>query len=504
MAWRHFLLSGRLPRVLAGALALPGGCHKPSSDPFAAAVIGVAPLMLGDPLDPPANEAQAVLRLNLAQGLVRFDAGGQVEPALAERWNVSDDGLSYIFRLAAGEWPDGRKVMARDVARMIKRELRASNGDPTRDALGAVADVVAMTDRVIEIRLKAPRPNLLELLAQPEWALIREGVGSGPFRLRPADPREDARGARAGPAVLRLTRSLPGVDGDPGAREDVGLMPLAAAPAIATFLRGGLDLVLGGSVANLPLATHAKLPRGALHFDPAGGLFGLQPARAGGPLDSPELRRLLSAAIDRGALVTALGVPGLGPRATILQAGLDGVADPVQPAWLARPLAERHAELEREAQRLFGAMERPRLTIALPPGPGGDLLLARLATDWGAIGIRVERATPGIPTDLKFVDAVAPSASPSWYLRQLRCSVAALCLADADVQLDAARNAPDPLQRGAAFADAARLLDDGTLFISLAAPIRWSLVGERALGYQDNRFARHPLADIVQRAPRGF
>ena len=40
-----------------------------------------------------------------------------------------------------------------------------------------------MTDRVLEIRLRAPRPNLLQLLAQPEFALVRNGQGSGPFAI---------------------------------------------------------------------------------------------------------------------------------------------------------------------------------------------------------------------------------------------------------------------------------------------------------------------------------
>ena len=138
-----------------------------------------------------------MLRANLAQGLVRFDGAGQIEPGLAERWNVSDDGLSYIFRLAAGEWPDGRKIMARDVARILTRQIGATRGSATREALGAVEDVVAMTDRVIEIRLSAPRPHLLELLAQPDFALIREGVGSGPFRPRADRCRRPARRGRA-------------------------------------------------------------------------------------------------------------------------------------------------------------------------------------------------------------------------------------------------------------------------------------------------------------------
>jgi len=502
MMRRHPLSFGVLSLALAGAALMLSACGKAETDALDAAVIGAGPLTLGDALAPADGTAQEVLRLNIAQGLVRFDAGGQIEPGLAERWTVSDDGLSYIFRLASDEWPDGRKIMARDIARILKRQLRNTNGSATREALGAVEDVVAMTDRVIEIRLAAPRPNLLELLAQPDLALIRDGVGTGPFRLRTTEATEKPDAAPN--ASVQLRRRLPGIDGEAGEREDVNLSALAAQPAIAAFVNGKLDLLLGGTVNDLPLAQRAKLPRGALHFDPANGLFGLIPAKAGGALADAEVRRLLSQAIDRAGLVAALGVPGLGPRATVLQAGLDGLPDPAQPAWLASPIADRRAALRVEAQRLFGDGERPRIRIALPEGPGGDLLFARLSADWRAIGIESERAAPGTPADLAWVDAVAPSSSPGWYLRQFRCGVAPICNAEADSILDAARGAPDPTQRGALFADAAFMIDQASLFIAIAAPVRWSLVGDRATGYQDNRFARHPFAAVTRRPQRGY
>ncbi|MEX6775113.1 hypothetical protein AB2C94_33730, partial [Pseudomonas aeruginosa] len=46
-------------------------------------------------LDTPAR----LLMDSTAQGLVRFDAAGQIEPGIAERWIVIDGGMSYIFRL---------------------------------------------------------------------------------------------------------------------------------------------------------------------------------------------------------------------------------------------------------------------------------------------------------------------------------------------------------------------------------------------------------------------
>ena len=64
--------------------------------------------------------------------------------------------------------------------------------------------------------------------------------------------------------------------------------------------------------------------------------------------------------------------------------------------------------------------------------------------------------------------------------------------------------APAAAQRGALLGQAAALIDQASLFIAIAAPIRWSLVGDRATGYQDNRFTRHSLADLMRRTPRGF
>ncbi len=209
--------------------------------------------------------------------------------------------------------------------------------------------------------------------------------------------------------------------------------------------------------------------------------------------------------VSGSTLIAALGVPGLGPRATLLEGGLDGLVDPLQPTWLAQPIAERRPALQQEAQRLFGEAERPRLVVALPPGAGGDTIFARLFADWGAIGIGVERAEPGQRADLTLVDAVAPSSSPAWYLRRFRCAVVAICAPEADELLAAAREAPVAAQRAALFAQAAALIDEAQLFVPLTAPIRWSLVNDRAPGFVPNRYARHSLAGISRRAvPRGY
>ncbi|MFL6750153.1 MAG: ABC transporter substrate-binding protein [Sphingomicrobium sp.] len=482
-------------RLLIALIALGlGACGRNSSEVTHVAVIGADPKLV-ETVSAPLSAGDAQIRSNMAQGLVRFDERGQVIPGLAERWNVSDDGLSYIFRLETGEWQDGRKIKADEIAKILRRQLRPASTNSMKDTLGAVGEIVAMTDRVIEIRLNAPRPNLLQLLAQPEFGFVRAGAGTGPFRVPTIEeaatiPAREVKG----PGIIIVHRiRIPDAE-DPV--EKVRISGGEAPKLVAAFASGDLDLVLGGTVADLPYALGAKVPRGARRFDPVAGLFGLVPTKRSDAAQERDVRRLLSRALDRQALIDGLHVGGLQPRATLLQAGLDGIGTPAQPGWLGQPAIERRPALLAEARRLFGDAERPRFRVALPVGPGGNYLLARLRYDWGPLGISVDRAPSPASADFVWIDEVAPSSSPAWLLRRFRCDVAAICVEEAEKLLADARATLDPVQRGQLFIEAARLMDDAQLFLPVAAPIRWSLVSGRAPGFSENPFARHTLVGL--------
>lgn len=474
--------------ALAAAAASLSACRDQPRGDVRVVVIGDKP-KFRDPAREPLSVADGILLGEIAQGLVRFDAGGNIVSGLAERWNVSDDGRSYIFRIAAAQWPDGRKITAQQVTRALKRQLANRSRNPLKDALGAVDDIVAMTDRVIEIRLKAPRPNLLALLAQPELAIQRNGQGTGPFTV---DPAPGPKGE------LRLVREILSADGEVSRREEVLLGAAPSRDAIVSFAKGESHLLLGGTFVDLPLARAVRLPRNSLRFDPASGLFGLVPASADGPFSEPEVRRLLNQAIDRNALIASLNVPGLAARATVLEPGLDGVPALLQPAWFASPLEERRPVLLAEARRLFGSSDKPIVRVALPEGPGANRLLARLAADWGALGFTVERAKTSRAADFRLIDAVAPSTSPAWFLRNFRCGATPLCDEEVDTLLSAARETQVPGQRYALLLQTAGRIDELQLFMPLTAPIRWSLVAPRIQGFAGNRHARHSLTDLQQ------
>lgn len=478
-----------LALLLLPAIALaPAACRQQPQGAIKAVVIGEGP-QLRDPALGPLSSGDAVLLQNVAQGLVSFDSSGNIVAGLAERWNVSDDGLSYIFRLASAQWPDGRKITADQVAKILKRQLTARSRNDLKDSVGAIEDVVAMTDRVIEIQLVAPRPNLLSILAQPEFAILRGSDGTGPFRpVWTGGPGGE----------VRLSRDVVSSDEEETRREEVLLAGSSAVSAITDFVASKNDLVLGGTFLDLPLARRIRLPSGALRFDPASGLFGLVPTRAGGTLDRPEIRQLLSQALDRTNFVNALGVPGLAARATLLEPGLDGVPAPPQPTWFGTPLGDRLAALRAQADTLFGK-NKPTVAVALPAGPGADLLLQELKRDWGAVGLTVEQAQNPATADFALIDEVAPSSSPAWFVRRFRCEAAVVCDVQADQLMDAARTMPIADQRYALLIEAAGRIDDAQLFIPITAPVRWSLVSGRVLNFAGNRYARHTLTDLEEK-----
>ncbi len=447
--------------MLLAVLAALAACNAPpQGGPIIASVIGDPPDLI-DPSQKPLSPPTALLLTTTAQGLVRFDGAGQIEPGLAMRWAVSDDGLYYTFRLV-----DGTGVTAEDAARRLRAAMGPTSRNPLKPLLGAIEEIVPVTPEVIEIRLRAPRPNLLELLAQPELALIGEQGGTGPFRVV----------ERIGDALLlRLDRG----------EEDHRHPPLwlrgeRAALAVARFVSGRASLVTGGSFADLPFARAISPPPGVLRFDPVGGLLGLAIVEPRGFLGESANRRALSLAINRGRIVRLIGVAGLAPTERIVPMPSAGMRRRAEAARIvARWRADGHAE--------------PRLRVALPPGPGADMLFRLVAADWAAIGVQTRRVEMHESADLRLVDAVAPSDGDAWHLRRFACGSAPLCSPEADAMLASALEAPTPEARAARLAAAEAYLEALMPFIAITQPIRWSLVDPGLDGWVENQRGIHPL-----------
>lgn len=471
---------------------LPGGCGKPPADdrPVVVSAIG-GPVAPADPDRGPLSTPQAVFLSATAQGLVRFDANGQIIPGLAERWIVIDDARSYIFRLREAEWPDGSPVTAEQVATALRRVIAPGTHNPLAENLRVIDEIVAMTPQVVEVRLRWPRPDLLKLFAQPELAVLRPDSldGSGPFRVSPQDG--------VGGVLLR-----PGFDPqresaeefeEPGPGDMVRLRGERAAMALARYAAGQSDLVLGGSFADWPLIGVTGIAAADVRSEIIPGLFGFAIVARDGFLADAANRRAVAMAFDRETFVQALS-PGWAATVSVLPARIDSAADPALPDWAAIPVEERRA-LARTRVRLWDTDHAPlSLRIAVPHGPGGSLLWIHMARALRAIGITPHRVAMDAPADLRVIDAVAPYDSARWYLA-MACRQ---CSEPVVHALDAAREAPDLARRARRIAEADAALAADSAFIPIARPLRWSIVSQRLGGWQANPRAWHPLDQLKQ------
>lgn len=466
---------------------MAAGCDSVERGPIEISAIGGPPALVNPNRDP-ISPASALLLEVTAQGLVRFDAAGEIEPALAQSWIVSDDGRRYTFRLRRTTWANGAPVTARQVVERLQATLARASRNPLKPVLGSIEEIEAMTEQVLEIRLRSPRAHFLQLLAQPEMAVLHEGQGTGPYRivgdvegalrLAPPEPDEDA-----------VARSRP---------PDILLRADSPATAIVRFELGRADLVTGGTIGDLPLITAAEPPQDRLIFDPAAGMFGLAFTSIEGGLGDSALRHALSMAIDRQAILARFNLPLIAARTSIVAPGVDALPDIAQPYW---------AGAEMEARRVRAAAivsdltqgQPLRLRIAVPDGPGYRIVFAHIRRDWRLIGVEAVRVSPGDQAELRMIDLVAPAELASWYLRPFICGQSAVCDTGASEALEAARQTLNPGERQALLAQADRALTDIAAFVPIAAPVRWSLRSGRLNAFRVNAFARHNPTELIER-----
>lgn len=462
-------------------------------------VVDIAYIQTGAVEDEDQVVPSSMQRLVLAasrQGLVRFNEVGDVVPAIAERWIVTDDGRSYIFRITEFDLPDGTRLTAPVVAASLRRTIARYEGTSLGLDLAKVTEVRAMTGRVIEIRLSSPMPALLQLLAQPELGIgVARGVTgpmsvseNGSTQVLEAIPPE-ARGLAEQPGWEDMTR-------------EVHLTPYADTEAARAFSQGEVDMIMGGRMASLPLAVTGALSRGTVRLDSTLGLFGFEVAKREGILASPAGREAISMAIDRSALVQQLNLGGWAETTRIVPSGLPGYTPGADERWSGLSIEQRRA-------RAAGVVRNWRNTtgldaavsVSLPQGPGSDFVFVSLQRDLAAIGVVATRAGEGEAAHLVLKDETARYVGARWFLNQFNCRVSpGVCSEDADFLVQLALDAANPEEEASYLAEAEATLLATNLYIPLGAPIRWSQVRAGVEGFSENAWAFHPLFPL-SRAP---
>jgi ABC-type transport system substrate-binding protein/class 3 adenylate cyclase len=286
-----------------------------------------------------------------------------IVPSLAERWEISEDGLRYVFHLREGTcWSDGTPLTAHDVEFGVKRVL-----DP--DAPGASVSVYfvlengqdyylrrnrdadrigvrALDDRTVEFRLAAPAPYFMNVVNRPDggpqprhaiehdgpaWTEPQRQVVSGPFRQLERTPER---------LVLVRNEGYTGVHTGNVARVEYAFSSVDE--AIAHYDRDELDLIR--VVYSPRVADHLPRSRSDIELGPAAWTAYLAFDHRHPIAGNPDVRLALAHAIDRRSLEAVVAPNYLVANGGIVPPALHGHTPDIVPRFdpdLARMILAR-------------------------------------------------------------------------------------------------------------------------------------------------------------------
>ena len=363
----------KAPRILllVIAVAVIAGCGRGGDAPAPVQTLQRAMPADVETLDPQrARSTQAAdIQRDIGEGLFRFDSNSEVAPASVERWELSEDGLTYTFHLREGlRWSNGDAVTAEHFVAGLRRlvdpvtaAFYAQNAIDIENAEGIISGdipvsmlgVEAADDRTLVIRLVRPSAYFNQVLAHPSMfpvhtpSLAEHGddfarpgkfVSNGAYVLDAWVPG----------SLIALKRNEHYWDNDATAIDAVNWHAIVNDSAELNRYRAG-ELHITSTVPSDSFAQVKAQFGDQLRVAPYFAVYYLGYNMTKPPFkDNRALRRALSMAVDREELTAKVTARGETPAYSWVPPGISGY-EPVRMGFAALGKEER----EQLARRLY-------------------------------------------------------------------------------------------------------------------------------------------------------
>jgi oligopeptide transport system substrate-binding protein len=336
--------------VLCALWALCSGCSKREAPADSAQILRVSqrnePATL-DPQQATLPDEFFIIRA-LSEGLVTpSPVGGTPLPAAASHWEATNNWQTWTFHLGSGAlWSNGDRVVAQDFIYMIRRAQAPATAAPKASLFQIVSSAEAPDERTLVLTLARPMPDFLSLAASGPWIPVHPAtvekfgrdwtrpehfVGNGRFILSEWLPNQRIvvrKNPRHRNSPTTLLAGIQFVAFDNGDTEE------------RAFRAGQVDVTM--AVPPAKLDTYRNAAPAVLHTVPLHETRYLVVNMTKAPLNDVRVRRALSLALDREALVSKVLKAGQQPALTFAPAGLGGY----------QPKTRLHENVA-EAQRLL-------------------------------------------------------------------------------------------------------------------------------------------------------
>jgi len=351
-------------------------------------------------LDPAAVTAVNDFRIlvNLYEGLTRYKSGTlEVEPGLAESWEISEDGTEYTFKLRSGvKFHDGTDFNAEAVKFNFDRMLDENHPQhdtgpfPLAFFFSAVKETTVVDPMTVKFTLNEPYAPFLSNLAYPTGLLVspdavkadgkefgRNPVGTGPFKF--GEWKSNER--------VVVTRN-DDYWGDKAGTEAVVFRPITDANTrVAEMLAGGIDLMV-----EVPPTSLSQFQGDGFNLAEQAGphvWFLILNAKEG-PFADKRVRQAANYAINKEAIVN-----------DVLEGTAEVAAGPTPPAfaWAYNSTLKAYPHDPDKARALLkeAGAEGAELTFFVTEGGSGMLDPVAMGTaiqaDLAAVGLKVNIET---------------------------------------------------------------------------------------------------------------
>ncbi|RIK43206.1 MAG: hypothetical protein DCC58_09915 [Chloroflexi bacterium] len=312
------------PTATAGGGAAPTATTAPAeptattgggaAEPTATSGLGApgGELIYGLSSDPPnmdphiaTGAAAETVKMQIYLGLLRFWLDGEIQPELAEQYEISDDGLTYTFTLRNGvKWHDGSDFTGADVVASFARIQDEATGASFRSQISVVEDIAESSPGVITMTLSRTSAPLLTYLAHTNTTIVQKAlldsggdpnttiIGTGPFKL---DSREPGVRLSLVKNPDYFMEGLPLLD-------RLTFIPYADENTRMAAMRGG-EIQMADYVPWKDMDAFENDPNFKLYTGDAAAFMTVIYNTTQPPFDNPAVRVALGYAVDRQAVI---------------------------------------------------------------------------------------------------------------------------------------------------------------------------------------------------------
>ncbi|WP_413992306.1 ABC transporter substrate-binding protein [Labrys okinawensis] len=235
---------------------------------------------------------------------------GEIEPGLAERWEISADGLTYTFHLRDAKFSDHSPITGADVAFSLER-VRTDPLSVFAAPLQAVTAITAQDDKTVVVKLKYPFAPLLANLEIWNMGIVSKNdvekrgadkafsdvpVSSGPYTVSEWKPNDKI--------VLKPNQEY-WRKGHPKSQNDVEIVTVSSAQTREAMLRAG-DIDIMGAVEWSQIDGLKSFDKVDMRLEPSTTLYQVRLNNKREPFSRVDARQAAAMAIDVKAVAAAV------------------------------------------------------------------------------------------------------------------------------------------------------------------------------------------------------